>query len=110
MTPNEEQIREANRIAEIILPPTTYSRPDDPTTRNLIAHEISKRDERVAELEAKSWRLVEVLKGCVGWIEPVMDGFSVKEDAASRVEVLNKAKTALAEFEKGINDEKAKEG
>lgn len=40
-------------------------------------------------------RCKEALKRCIGWMEPVMDGFKIPPDAEARKEVLEFAKSAL---------------
>lgn len=41
-------------------------------------------------------RLRNLLKGCVLWIEPVLAGFEIPDDAKVRLFILNPAKKALA--------------
>ncbi len=51
------------------------------------------------EMKTENARLREALERCIGWMEPILDGFGIKETAESRVSVLDFAKSALGQTE-----------
>lgn len=54
---------------------------------------------RLASAQAENERLRGALIACVGWVEPVMDGFRVPKDSAG-YQVLTNAKAALERSDK----------
>lgn len=56
---------------------------------------ISSLESQLSTAQSETKRLRAALEMCIGWIEPVMDGFKIPQDAQSRIEVLEASKRLL---------------